>query len=78
MVLCRYIHSNPVKARLVSRPRDWAYSNYREWIGLREGVLVDTAFVQQHFPAPNEYLNFVNNAVNDKQAYQGIAPYLFD
>ena len=30
MILCRYIHLNPVKAKLVTRPEDWAYSNYRE------------------------------------------------
>jgi len=30
--LCRYIHLNPVTARLVDRPEQWEYSDYREWI----------------------------------------------
>ncbi|MEZ4663199.1 MAG: transposase, partial [Caldilineaceae bacterium] len=33
--LCRYIHANPVKGGLVRRPEDWIYSNYQEWMGLR-------------------------------------------
>jgi putative transposase len=28
----RYVHLNPVNAGLVRVPRDWAYSDYREWI----------------------------------------------
>jgi putative transposase len=37
--LCRYIHRNPVKAGLVIAPEDWAYSNFREWVGLRNSLL---------------------------------------
>jgi REP element-mobilizing transposase RayT len=34
--LSRYIHLNPVKAQLVQKPQDWAFSSYQEYIGLRE------------------------------------------
>ena len=27
----RYIHRNPIKRGLVSRPEDWAWSSYRQW-----------------------------------------------
>jgi putative transposase len=27
-----YIHFNPVKHGLVARPRDWAYSTFRDWV----------------------------------------------
>jgi len=37
--LCQYIHLNPVKAGLVNTPSEWAYSNFREWVGHRSGVL---------------------------------------
>jgi hypothetical protein len=30
--VCRYIHLNPVIARLVDRPEQWKYADYREWI----------------------------------------------
>ena len=37
--LSRYIHLNPVKANLVMEPEKWIYSNYAEWIGMRNGKL---------------------------------------
>ncbi len=30
--LCRYIHRNPLEARLVARIEDWEFSDYGEWI----------------------------------------------
>lgn len=47
--LCRYIHANPVKHG-VSSVEAWPYSNYHEWVGTRDGTLVDPAFVREHFP----------------------------
>lgn len=78
MALCRYIHRNPVKAGLVARPEDWAYSNYREWIGLRNGVLVDQVFVQDHFENADEYVRFVNDVEDEEKSYEKISKYLFD
>jgi putative transposase len=77
-MLCRYIHLNPVKAGLVARPEDWPFSNYREWVGLRDGVLVDTVFVQDHFPSAEEYVRFVNDVEDEKRSYEKISKYLFD
>ncbi len=39
--LCRYIHANPVKDGLVERLEEWPWSNYLEWVGRRQGKLVD-------------------------------------
>jgi hypothetical protein len=78
MMLCRYIHLNPVKAKLVKRPEDWLYSNYREWIGLRAGILVDKVFVQDHFSSTREYIDFVNDIEDEKKSYKKISKYLFD
>lgn len=36
--IARYIHLNPVLAGLVKKPEQWLYSNYREFIGLRQGT----------------------------------------
>lgn len=57
--LCRYIHGNPFKDGLVAEPADWLYSNYLEWIGLREGSLFDPDFVQVNFTSGEEYRDFV-------------------
>jgi putative transposase len=78
IVLFRYIHRNPVKAGLVAKPEDWAYSNYQEWIGTRDGALVDKVFVRDHFPSAEEYVRFVNDAEDEKKSYEKIRKYMFD
>jgi len=57
--LCRYIHGNPVKDGLVADPADWAYSNYLEWIGEREGSLFDPDFFSEYVGNPADYRDFV-------------------
>jgi REP element-mobilizing transposase RayT len=78
IVLCRYIHLNPVKAGLVTRPEDWVYSNYREWTGMRESEFVDKAFVKDHFASADEYVKFVNDVQDEKKSYEKIKKYIFD
>jgi putative transposase len=38
---CRYIELNPVKAKMVTQPRDYCWSSYRENAGLSSSVIVD-------------------------------------
>ena len=57
--LCRYIHANPVKHGIVSDLEQWPYSNYLEWIDVRQGTLVDRALVQAHFGRAESYRRFV-------------------
>jgi putative transposase len=57
--LCRYIHGNPVKHGFVSDLERWPYSNYLEWIGARNGKLVDLGFAREHFPTADSYRQFV-------------------
>lgn len=59
--LCRYIHANPVKDRVVKHCADWLYSNYLEWVGLRNGTLVDRQFVAEMFPRAGQYEAFVQD-----------------
>ncbi len=77
-VLCRYIHRNPVKAGLVTKPEDWIYSNYREWIGFRNNGLVDQDFLRHQFPSTEEYVRFVNDVEDEERSDQKIRKYLFD
>ncbi|CAN5343651.1 hypothetical protein BH11PLA2_BH11PLA2_36520 [soil metagenome] len=37
--LTQYVHWNPVRAGLVAKPDDWPFSNYRDYVGLRNGTL---------------------------------------
>jgi putative transposase len=34
-----YIHQNPVIAHLTNTPQEWNYSSFKDYIGLRNGVL---------------------------------------
>jgi len=57
--LCRYIHGNPVKDGLVTRPADWEYSNYLEWSGERNGTLVDREFIREQVGSGEAYRKFL-------------------
>lgn len=75
--LCRYVHLNPVAAGLVARPEDWPFSNYLEWIGRREGTLVDRALIGAYFDTPEAYIAFVQAELSDQMA-EKLKPYLLD
>jgi putative transposase len=74
--LCRYIHGNPVKDGIVADITQWPYSNYLEWIGERDGKLVDKAFVQDNFDTPEEYRKFVLEYLRSRQLPDDIQRYL--
>ncbi|MEI2688414.1 MAG: transposase [Anaerolineae bacterium] len=57
--LSRYIHLNPVAAHLVQRPEDWEYSSFREYVGLRQGTLIDPGIVLGQFHDTADYSQFV-------------------
>ena len=76
--LCRYIHLNPVKAKLTKRPEDWQYSNYLEWIGLRGGEIVDEGFIAEHFSSSQEYQRFVEDYQFEELELEGVEEYVWD
>ncbi len=75
--IARYIHLNPVRAGLTKRPEDWIYSNYLEFIGLREGTLYEAAFVNEQFGTPQEHHKFVEDAILD-EIERKLEKYMFD
>ena|SRR5215212_9412918 len=76
--LCVYIHANPVKDGLVALPEDWIYSNYLEWLGERNGKLVDQEFIQEHFGSPVEYQELVMHFLKTRYLPDDVKVYLFD
>ena len=58
--LCRYIHRNPLEAKLVDKLEDWEFSNYIDWIGKRNGKLIDRNFINERFDDITKYKEFVN------------------
>jgi hypothetical protein len=59
--LSRYIHLNPVEAGLVSCAENWEYSSYREYLGLRNGVLPKGEIVLSQFDNRQAYRKFVED-----------------
>jgi putative transposase len=76
--LCRYIHGNPVKDGLVVDPADWPYSNYLEWIGERDGTLVDREFIQSQFDNAGEYRKFLFEYLKSHQLPEDVRKFLED
>lgn len=74
--LCRYIHRNAVDDGLVEKIEDWEFSNYLEWVGKRNGSLVDLKFREKYFKDAKNYESFVNDYVSIKQAIKGLTKYL--
>jgi hypothetical protein len=60
--LSRYIHLNPVEARLVGAPGDWEFSSYREYSGARAGTLPNTQIILREFPSRQRYCDFVEHS----------------
>ena len=59
--LSRYIHLNPVQAGLVRQAQDWEFSSYREYAGLRQGILPRPDVVLSQFPNHDAYRRFVES-----------------
>ena len=76
--LCVYTHANPVKDGLVALPEDWIYSNYLEWLGQREGTLVDREFIQENFGTPEEYKQLVMAYIKTRDLPDDVRKYLQD
>jgi len=74
--LCVYIHANPVKDGLVAAPEDWVYSNYLEWLGLRQGALVDRAFIAEQFGSPEDYRSLVMAYLKTRNLPDEVKAYL--
>lgn len=63
--LVRYIHLNPLRARLVRRPADWQWSGHGEYLGTSKNGLIDAGAVMEEFKTPNRYEAFVRAGVKE-------------
>ncbi|MCB0037983.1 MAG: transposase, partial [Anaerolineales bacterium] len=76
--LTRYIHLNPVCARLVDDPADWPYSSYLDYVGLRNGQLPKPDIILEQFETRDSYRKFVLDQQDEIQSLKNIRPFLFD
>ncbi len=55
-----YIHQNPLKAKLVAKMEDWEYSSFKDYTGLRKGILPEIIFCKEK----------IEIVVDSKELYQ--------
>ena len=70
LTVLRYIHQNPVKAKLCSKVEDYPFSSFVEY--LHESSLVDTEFVQSMIDR-DDFVRF-NNAPNSDNCLELVSP----
>ena len=70
--LSRYIHLNPVRVGMVSRPEDYQWSSYNDYVGQRKAPgWLKTDFVLAYFgkeitDAQKKYRKFVEDLIDEK------------
>ena len=76
--LCRYIHRNPIEAKLVDDLEKWEYSNYLDWLGKRNDKLIDREFISWYFKGDQAYRDFVLDYKSTKEKDEEFEKYLLD
>jgi putative transposase len=66
--LSRYIHLNPVFEGLVERPDEWEFSSYREYAGVRKGLLLRPDILLTQFDSAHAYAQFVESHLPQDRA----------
>ena len=61
-----YVHQNPVYSGLVKKPDEWEFSSFRDYLGLREGRLIDYELLReaQLFSFENRHPNSSGGTIN--------------
>lgn len=63
--LSRYIHLNPVRARIVNNPENYKWSSFVEYIRTTENSIVDLKEMRNYFTMnSDEYCTYVYDAMN--------------
>jgi REP element-mobilizing transposase RayT len=81
--LSRYLHLNPVRAKMVRRPEEYPYSSYESYITRKEEQFVYRDLIWEMISsdrryAPRSYREFVEKAIDDdlenplKNVYAGV------
>jgi hypothetical protein len=65
MELTRYIHLNPVRCRMVTKPEEHPWSSYQDYVGDRpKSAWLCTETVLGHFGAGKDYRRFVEHMLD--------------
>jgi len=59
-----YIHQNPLRKNLVQKIEDWEFSSYIDYIGIRNGTLVNKSLVKKKFNSTEKFRLFSSTKVD--------------
>ena len=78
--LCRYVHRNPIETKipLVDELEQWEFSNYPEWIDVRNGTMVDRKFITDLFKDGKSYRKFVEEYETPPDLQKKLLKYLLE
>ncbi|MEE8423883.1 MAG: transposase [Thermodesulfobacteriota bacterium] len=66
--LTRYIHLNPVKARIVEKPEDYQWSSYKCYLNKKGDVCIDKHEIKKYMTmGPKAYENFIISSIGEKE-----------
>ena len=63
--LVRYIHLNPVRAKMVKRPGEWPWSGHGEYLGKDKRGLIDPGPVMEEFRTAARYEALIREGVKE-------------
>lgn len=63
--LVRYIHLNPVRAKIVKQPGEWKWSGHGEYLGRSKTGLIDARAVMEHLRTAERYEAFVREGAKE-------------
>jgi len=68
LTVIRYIHQNPIKAKMVDKNEEYSWSSYNEYIDGYNGkcVKVDIDIIRNYFKDKESYEKYMNEVNNDK------------
>ncbi|MDB9514500.1 transposase [Kamptonema animale CS-326] len=70
--LTRYIHLNPVSAKIVEKAEDWEFSSYQEYIDLRQGSLPKIEGMRAQFHSADAYRYFLEDYAKSDKLIQNL------
>ena len=65
LALVRYIHLNPVRAKMVKRPGEWQWSGHREYLGKDKRGLIDPGPVMEELRTTARYEAFIREGAKE-------------
>ena len=61
---------------MTAAPEMWDFSNYLEWLSLRNGTLVNHEFIRENFGTGEEYKKFVAEYIQNRQVDEEFRTYV--